>query len=146
MISRTISGRFPVAGSRRAFSVLLLVWFNLAMLPCAMAFEKESDCPACPPGHEQAMTSHHSHGDGDALNSPACATIQPDCCDLGQVNFDDRSQKFEKQDSDKTEFVVASLFDDLWTPTARRYWSPSAPPDLVSGSPRLHALNCVYLD
>ena len=138
MSSRTISSRYPATGSRRAFSVLLLVWFNLAMLPCAMAIEKESGCPACPVGHEQELVSHHSHGDGDAL--------QPDCCDLGQVNFDDRAQKFEKQDSDQLDFVVASQFDNLRPPTVRRNWNPSAPPDLVSGSPRLHALNCVYLD
>lgn len=144
MSSRTISGRFPVTGSKRAFSVLLLVWFNLAMLPCAMAFEKESDCPACPSGHEQAMASHHSHG--DALESPAGATTQPDCCDLGQVNFDDRAQKFEKQDGDKTDFIVVSHFENVRPPAAHRNWNPSAPPDLVSGSPRLHALNCVYLD
>ena len=124
--------------------MLLLVWFNLAMLPCAIAVEAESDCPACPLGHEQAMALHHSHG--DAMDSPACATMQPDCCDLDQVNFDDRSQKFEKQDNDKTDFVVASHFENLRPATVHRNWNPSAPPDLVTGSPRLHALNCVYLD
>jgi hypothetical protein len=90
------------------------------------------------------MASHHSHG--DALDSPACATIQPDCCDLGQVNFADRAQKFEQQDSDTPDFAATSQFEILRPPVVRRTWKPSAPPDLVSGSPRLHAINCVYLD
>lgn len=124
--------------------MLLLVCLNLAMLPCAMAVEKDHDCPSCPPDHQQEIASHHAHDvDGDVAN---CVTAQPDCCELDQVSLDDRSQSVEKKSGENTAFVVAPSLAELRSPAMQYERRSTGPPGLVRGSPRLHVINCVYLD
>jgi hypothetical protein len=131
--------------SRRSLSVLLLTWFNLAMLPCAMAVEGVADRFDAASGPVQVMAEQHMHH--AVMESPTCATLQMDCCELGQVAFGDNTAKLEeKKASGATGLVPAPGYLVLRPPTLRRAWRPSDPPDPGGGSPRLHVLHCVYLD
>ena len=124
---------------RRMFGVFVLCWLNLAITPCAMAFEVADDCSHCPPAAEQEM-AHHGH---DAAFKADCTSMQSDCYDLETAALDTRGGKFESPD------------DTLAIATSITWPSPRAvittrheiqPPDPGKHSPRLHKLFCVYLD
>ena len=109
--------------TRKGVTMLLAFWLNLALLPCAMAFEapeKEHDC--CPPTIELQ---------------------QPDCCEVDAATVDKRGAKFESYD----DLVVISTFV-AWPPqyTAILSQHETQPPDCTDYSPPLHKLFCVYLD
>jgi len=128
-------------------SVLLLAWLNLAMLPCALASGHVSTA-----GKTIANDSHHSitaehahHGTADP--TPA-ATVQPDCCQIGQLASIDHARQPDKKNHDSVTVIagVAIFASHLHSPATAITWKPSDPPDMGGGSPRLHVLNCVYLD
>jgi len=117
-------GKFRRAGaSRRGIAVLLALWLNLALLPCAMAIEvvdEGHDC--CPPSIE----------------------LQPsDCCELAAATLDHRDGKVETPDP---IFVLAT--DNTWPSLNTPIEVPpfARPPDPGNHSPPLHKLFCVYLD
>lgn len=124
---------------RRMLSVLVICWLNLAMTPCATAFEIADDCPHCPPAAEQQMT-HHGH---DAAVEADCGSMQSDCCDLEAAAVDLRVGKFENQD-DVSVVALPVAWPSLHTVSIAQ---PEArPPDPGNHSPPLHKLFCVYLD
>jgi hypothetical protein len=130
--------------SKTTFGVLLLAWFNLTMLPCAMAAGDIADRTGSSMGRTQMMPSPHmQHA---AMDAPPCVTLQSECCDLGQVIFGDSTPKFEKKPGVATGLLAAPAYSELRPPTLRRVWQPSDPPDLGGGWPRLHVIHCVYLD
>jgi hypothetical protein len=119
--------------------VFVLCGLNLAMTPCAMAFEVADDCPHCPPAAEQQM-AHHGH---DAAVETDCGSAQSDCCDLEAAVVDQRVGKFENQD-DLSVVAIPVAWPSLNTLSIAQ--SEARPPDPGNHSPPLHKLFCVYLD
>jgi hypothetical protein len=120
-------------------SVLVVCWLNLAMTPCAMAFEVADDCPHCPPAAEQAM-AHHGH---EAASQADCESMQSDCCDLEAAAVDNRGGKVENQD-DLSVAAIPAIWPSLHKLSAVQH--DTRPPDPGNYSPPLHKLFCVYLD
>ena len=126
--------------------MLAMLVLNMAVLPCAMAFQG-GDCAHCPPaeqhetGHE--MAAHHSHD--EAKPGPSCATVEADCCDELAVNVDTRGSKLESKPTGDVVFVTAGLFDSSAARPVAVWNNPSGPPETFATSPPLHALFCVYL-
>jgi hypothetical protein len=116
-------GKFRRAGaSRRGTAVLVAIWLNLALLPCAMAMEvpdEGHDC--CPPTIELQSS---------------------DCCELGDVTLDGRDGSVDTPD-DLGFAAIEKPWLSLNTLTTPR-WSEK-PPDPGYHSPPLHKLFCVYL-
>lgn len=131
----------------RAFGLFVAVWLNLALAPCAMAYEalQDHDCPHCPPAQ-----SHDGHHDGHDMQG---ATAQLSCADsLADCMIEDEASHDGRQGwpghFDDSEVVGISLSDDLRATvphgsafTVPRYASihPGAPPPI-------YLLNCVFLD
>lgn len=135
--------RFIAAGTRRVTAMVSLVWLNLAMLPCAMAMESDHSCPDCPPEAAQEVVSHHDHA--VAEKGADCSFAQADCCQIDQINIDDRSQKSGKDDGKKIA-VITNIGFGQFSAYSLTPEFPTGPPDPGPGTTRLHALFCVYLD
>ncbi len=134
--------RAPAGRVRRLLAVLCVLWFNLAVQPCAMAASDERDCPHCPPEHHEAMAGHHGH----AAEEPrvSCAALEAQCGGYGDISIEARRQA--KLD-DGGQPVVAIVDAAPPIPFARQPVANCATgPPLTSGaSPPLHLLNCVFL-
>lgn len=127
---------------RRVFAVLVVSWLNLAVLPCAVAFEIDENCPHCPGGEPHEVASHHS--DHESRTAPGCVTIQADCCELDDATIETREVK-DKNQPDNPIF----LSSDLTWRTLDRQVHPVRqlrPPDLYRNQQTLHVLYCVFLD
>ena len=108
--------------SRRGVAVLLAFWLNLALIPCALAFETADtghDC--CPPTVELEA---------------------PECCTLDDVRANPRVQ------IDLSDDVFFAASAPSAQPTllyaAIGEW-PQLPPDPGHSTPPLYVLNCVFL-
>ena len=124
--------------TRGVWALLVAVWLNLAVLPCAMAFETaDHDCPHCPPVEEHA--GHHGHHQAKA---EASCDDSP-CCDAGEATLETRNGK-TKQSAD---VVIAGLPAIPELPSrASRHPANADPPDPPGAFPPRHVLFCVYLD
>ena len=136
--------RKPAALRRKVLGLLTVLWLNLAVLPCAMAFESAETCPHCPPADEHEMASHHGHGDVEAR--PACATVQVDCCDPSEASIDTRGGKLEARPASEVVFVMAPPIAALPVRSPGQRYCATDPPDAPGVAPPLHVLYCVYLD
>lgn len=147
MSSRTTAGRIPAALRRNVLGLLAIVWLNMAILPCAMAFQGDDDCPHCPPAgaHENGhdMAAHHGHD--DTTPEPSCATAQTDCCDAVAASVDARSGKIEFKSAVDIVFVGVPPAEGCERQLGAYSYSSSDPPDIAGSSPPLHVLHCVYL-
>lgn len=131
--------------SRRALGLFAAVWLNLALQPCAMAFEvvEDHDCQHCPP--EQMQEHGGMHGGMD--DSMPCADNMADCAIVAALNHDGRDGKIKLKDM-PADTPVAIAPHDLTLPVQRpvnatihlRYASVHA-----GAPPPLHVLYCVYL-
>ena len=139
MIQQSIRSSITSA-PRRMLSVFVLCWLNLAITPCAMAFEVADDCPHCPPAAEQEMAHHGQHEFADTVE---CESMQAECCDLEAAAVDNRVGKYESQD-DVSVVAVPVGWPSLHTLSVVRH--EMRPPDPGNYSPPLHKLFCVYLD
>lgn len=147
MFSRANAMKSPAALRRNVLGLLAIIWLNMAVLPCAMAFQGDDDCPHCPPpeqhGQDHGMSAHH--GGDTAASRPSCATAQPDCCDAIAASVDARGGKIEHKPA--PDVVLASVplpGNHGDRPSAQRCGSPD-PPDVSGSSPPLRVLYCVYL-
>lgn len=133
---------------RSVLGLLGVLWLNMAVLPCAMAFQGDDDCPHCPPAEQHdekhAMAAHHGHS--EAETKPSCATEQTDCCDAIAASIDARSGKLDYKPGSDAAFVTLSPPDHTRRHFAAMWDTVVDPPDIVGSSPRLHVLFCVYLD
>jgi len=143
MFSRTTARRKPAALRRNVLGLLAMVWLNMAVLPCAMAFETSEICPHCPPADEHQVASHHGHGKAEA--KPSCATAQSECCDLEEASVDARGGKLEFKPASEVVFVTAPAIAKVPTSTSGLVGCASDPPDISGSSPPLHILFCIYL-
>jgi len=143
MFSRSSAHRKPAALRRSVLGLLTVLWLNMAVLPCAMAFESSESCPHCPPAAEHEMESHHGHG--DAASKPSCATVQAGCCDTVEASVDARGSKPEFKPASEVVFITAPTIAEVPTSTAGLTGYACDPPDTSGSSPPRHVLFCVYL-
>lgn len=134
----------PAALRRRVLGLLTVLWLNMAVLPCAMAFESAETCPHCPPADEHDMASHHGHDEPKA--EPACATMQVECCDISEASIDSRGGKLQAKPASDVVFVMAPPIAALPVRTSGQRYCATDPPDAPGVAPPLHVLYCVYLD
>ncbi len=127
--------------NRLKAGLFALVFLNVSVAPCAMAFEAERHCPNCPPEEHHQMAGHH----GSEVAASDCASLKAQCGDLDQLTVDGRVGQFDVEPA--TVLVdSASLFAAFSAPL--RIDSPATGPPgwRPRGSPRLHQLYCVYRD
>jgi hypothetical protein len=124
MIRRTAQ-IFALSASRRVYAVLLAVFLNLAVLPCAMALEEieeRHDC--CPPELD----------------------LQPsDCCDIDDLSLDSRGGKLKLNDSTDAEVFAAGAGAASIDLAPVRYLASVDPPDSPPDTQPRHKLFCIYL-
>lgn len=124
MIQR-IAQNLAFSASRRVYAVLLAVFLNLAVLPCAMALEeieKRHDC--CPP----------------ELN------LEPaECCDIDDLSLDSRGGKLNLDDSTDVDVFAAGAGRESIDLAPIRHLASVDPPDPPPDAQTLHKLFCVYL-
>ena len=132
----------PTGKVRRLLGVLCVLWFNMAVQPCAMAGADEHDCPHCPTEHHETMAGHHGHEPEEPQVS--CAALEAQCGDYGDISIDARGQV--KLD-DGGQPVVAIVDSSPPPQLVRQPVADCAtgPPLLSGASPSLHLLNCVFL-
>jgi hypothetical protein len=128
---------------RNVLGLLAIVWINMAVLPCAMAFQVEDDCPHCPPAEQHEMAAHQGHGKATA--KPPCATSQPDCCDVVAASIDTRGGQLEFKPASELALVTTPAVANVPARAARHVGPRSDPPDICGSSPPLHVLFCIYL-
>jgi hypothetical protein len=131
---------------RRALGLFVAVWLNLALQPCAMAYQVDDDhdCLKCPPMQMQEHAGMH----GDMDDEMPCADSLDDCFVDEDLNHDGRSGQIKLKDLSSDIPLVIADYESLLhfqhpsdTASAPRYAS------LHSGAPPpLHILYCVYLD
>lgn len=137
-------------GARTGFWGFVVVWLNIALQPCAMAFDgpDQPGCDHCPPAH----ASQHAHHAPDAHQPPmpdtSCVTSPDDCSLLDELKHDGRNAGLKLKDA-PSDVPLA-----VHPATAQVF--PARPAAGVGGCPPrrpppgdqtlLHVLYCVYLD
>jgi len=149
MNHRTMANWRPQAMTRSVWALLAVLWLNMAVLPCAMAFESDDhDCPHCPPADEHQMGGHHGHAKREATQQAeaSCATMQSQCCDIVDASVDTRSKKSDVRDSSDLEYCAVSSVPEFSVWPAAHYVGAADPPWPPDNFPPRHVLFCVYLD
>lgn len=134
----------PGALRRIVLGLLAIAWLNMAVLPCAMAFQGGEDCPHGPPAEDHAMTSHHGHG--EVPERPSCETMQSDCCKQPAASVDTRSDKLTIKPVSDVVSISAPVPPKAPTRAAAYGYHALDPPVGAASAPPLHVLFCVYLD
>ncbi len=131
----------------KVIGLFATVWVSLALQPCAVAAAAEHDCPHCPTEIEaMGETAHRHHGSGEGASTAAgdCASMQADCCDLGERIVSVRLADSDLDDPPAVLPPTVPGSDGDVTP--RRDGSKATGPPRPSwGRVPLHVLNCVYL-
>ncbi len=127
MFRGTAARRSPAALRPKVLGLLTVLWLNMAVLPCAMAFESAETCPHCPPAGEHDMASHHGHAEAKA--QPACATMQVECGDLDAASVDTRGGKLEAKPASEVVFVTAPPIAAVPVRTSGQRYCATDPPD-----------------
>lgn len=128
----------------RALGLFVAVWLNLAVAPCAMAYEaaRDHDCPHCPP---ELMVGHDGMHAGTSADMP-CADGLVDCLIDDVISHDGRAGQL-KVDDTPAVFVFDTVADLAGVATAA---GDNAPPRYASihpgAPPPTYLLNCVFLN
>lgn len=131
---------------RRALGLFVAVWLNLALQPCAMAFEADDDhdCPHCPP------VQIHEHGGmhGSMDNNMPCADGPSDCAIVEDLNHDGRGGQLKLKDApvDMPVAIAPHELAELFRPVVIERPPPRYASVHAGAHPPLHILYCVYLD
>ena len=132
-------------GLRRAL-LLAVVWLNMAITPCAMAFDGgDHDCPHGPPAEQHAMAGHHGHDNGHDEATSACASLQADCCEVPDATHGSRADTAKPTSSPDIDVGATAAIAGLAPPPVL-YAVAADPPDPPDAFPPRHVLFCVYLD
>lgn len=130
----------------RALGLFVAVWLNLAMQPCAMAYQAEDDhdCPHCPPA------AAHDHGDrhGGSDGPMPCADGAADCMIDDDWSHDGRGGSSKLKDA-SGDSPVAIIHHEYARTTLQHRDTTLRPRTLsvhAGVPPPLHVLYCVYLD
>jgi len=134
--------------ARSVLGLFVVVWLNMALQSCAMAFggAGDHDCTHCPPTHSGELAAHSAHDrDHAAPVTAPCETSASQCALVDDFNYDGRSAKVKDAPSDVPVGIVPSPSGILAESRSSRYSAlgdRSCPP---SGLPPLNVLYCVYL-
>ena len=128
----------------RVLAVVVALWLNLAVQPCAMAFGDDQDCPHCPPMQDMQMAGHHGHQTDNTGKD--CETSQSDCGEIDDFSLDGRNSLSKLQAKPLPVAIVApaspmAIVDPIGFST-----TAADPPRPLASSTPLHLLNCVFLD
>ena len=88
--------------TRRVLGMFVVVWLNMALQPCAMAFGDAIDhtCQHCPPAHVEATAAHTGHGaDHSNSDTAPCETDASQCTLLEDFNYDGRVNNVKVKDA-----------------------------------------------
>lgn len=136
--------------ARRALGLFVVVWLNIALQPCAMAFstESEPDCIHCPPAQTHHDVGNNQHA-GHDMGSPhaSCLGDAAGCSVLDEIQFDARTSDVKLKDL-PNEIPLGLAPVDLTLHASLQY--ASAPTLLLRSfppgtPPPLNKLYCVYL-
>ena len=144
MLSRATTRQRPATLRRKVAGLLAIVWLNMAVLPCAMAFPSDKDCPHCPPAEHHDMASHHGHGETSA--KPSCVTAEHDCCDVVAASRDARDGKPERTKTPEVVFAGTLVAARAAAISPQYRHCALDPPHIAGSATPLHVLFCVYLD
>lgn len=130
---------------RRALGLFVAVWLNLALQPCAMAYDvdADADCPNCPPAEMQ----HHDAMHGDTEHDMPCADAASDCMLDADLNHDGRGGQIKLKDA-PTVAPIAITTNELLLPfnhPGNATLHPRYASEHAGAPPSLHVLHCVYL-
>jgi len=130
---------------RSALGLFVAVWLNLAVQPCAMAFEvvDDDDCLHCPP----AQVSEHDGMHGNMDQPTPCADAVSDCAIVEDLNYDGRSGQIKLKDTpaDIPVAIAPYEFGLQYQNRADTTLQPLYASVHAGAPPPLHVLHCVYL-
>ena len=140
----------PAPWTRRVFGLLVVVWLNIALQPCVMAFSDLSDhgCPGCPPSATEDISSYSARDAGNSsLQASMCASGTADCTSVDDINFGGRATSVGAKDAPgDLPIGIAPAIDVILladSSLARRgIGATSFPP---GASPPLNILYCTFL-
>ena len=144
MHSGSTSRRSAATPAGRVLAVVLALWINLAVQPCAMAMGTDGDCPHCPPSAMHDMSMAHGHHDMDV--EADCATFGSDCGDVDDFGIDSRGAQAKLKDKAEVPAVSCALPPDPISGPAGFSTTAADPPETAAAPPPTYLLNCVFLD
>lgn len=125
-------------------TIVLALWINLAVQPCAMAMGTGSDCPHCPPAVEDTLAmAHGHHGQEDDSD---CASLGTDCGDIDDFGVDSRGAQSKVKDKAQIAVPAPLPSGELPIVPVAIPIPATGLPDPAVAPPPLHLLNCVFLD
>lgn len=132
---------------RRTLGLFVVVWLNMALQPCAMAFAdmQGRDCLHCPPSHSMDMSSPVAHD--EVPRDVPCMTQMSQCGVLDDYNLDGRTVQIKVKNTQSD--IPAGIAPALVTvpvlvsvPVSCRKVAASF---RTVAAPPLNLLYCVYL-
>lgn len=148
-LSATIRQR-QASWTRCVLGLFVVMWLNLALQSCAMAFGDLNDggCLLCPPAHSGQLSSQSAHEvDHSDPGVSLCETSEIQCASAAEIKYDGSVARVKVKDvpSDvpidsaplsvaRSREISSSALPDI-----------SASPILPGGPPPLNVLHCVYL-
>ena len=142
MIATATRRESSASATRRLLGVLIALWINMVVQPCAMAAEAEHDCPHCPPAHHEQMAGHHGHG--AEKHARPCAALEAQCGDIGDISVESRGSA-QPDDLDQPDALAARIIPEHAAVDRLVASRATGPPLLLSGTPPIYILNCAYL-
>lgn len=140
----------PDPWTRRVFSLFVVLWLNMALQPCVMAFGDANDhgCPGCPLPSTEDISSHSANEAGDSdLNASMCAVGTSECALVDDINYSGRAISVSAEDAPGDMPVGIASSVDVNSPAEYSFARPGVGDTsfLPGASPPLHILYCVYL-
>ena len=130
---------------RRGLGVLVLLWVNLVVTPCAVALGGEHTCMHAPPA-ELHSTTGHEHEHMHQHEAPPCDVAVRECCEVADAIADPRVQDLKPKNAVDAELAGAPPYVELQPPLAAGVTAVADPPDPPFDSAPRHVLFCVFLD
>ena len=130
--------------------MFVVVWLNMALQPCAMAFCDAIDhtCQHCPPAHVEDAAAHSAHGadHSDSDNLP-CDTDASQCTLLDDIKHDGRVSNVKVKDAPSDEPVGIAPAIAVVSPGDRSCVISDVGDRLFlpGHQPPLNILYCVYI-
>jgi hypothetical protein len=99
--------------ARRVLTLFVVVWLNMAIQPCAMAFGEapDHDCQHCPPALAGETSAHHAHDENASMDAghSSCATIEAQCGLDDEFNHSSRTIKVKDSPGDAPVAIVQTM-------------------------------------
>ena len=134
-------------GARCALAFIAVVWLNLALQPCAVALERDGDCPNCPPAMVHSGMSQHGGSHEPASSDVPCATTGFDCMLGDDYSHDGRCGQGKLKDAPDNG-SAATIETNLGPRNLPRTILQKLDRDMFAApgvAPPLNVLYCVYL-